>query len=73
MAVELLIALGFVLNSLRMTISLPSHKPHSLRKLAKQMRGQEKTTVQELAWILGTMVAAHPAILSAPLHYRNLG
>ena len=64
--------LGFVLNSLKMTISLPSHKLHSLRRLAKQMRSQERTTVQELARILGTMIAAHPAILPAPLHYRNL-
>ena len=29
-------------------------------------------SVRELARLLGNMVAAHPAILPAPLHYRNV-
>ena len=55
-----------------MTIALPSHKLHSLKKLARQMMNQDETSVQNLARLLGTMVAAHPAVLPAPLHYRNL-
>ena len=61
--------LGFILNSRKMTISVPSHKLHSLRKLARQMRSQERTMVQVLAQILETMLSA---ILPVPLHYRNL-
>ena len=64
--------LGFILNSKKMTISLPSHKLHTLKKLVKKMRDQEETTIQEIAQILGMMVAAHPVILPAPLHYRQL-
>ncbi len=64
--------LGFLLNSCRMTISLPAHKLHSLRQMARRMAGQEKTTVRELAQMVGTMVATHPAILPAPLYYRHL-
>ena len=37
--------LGFVLNSRKMTIALPSHKLHSLKKLVRQMMKHEKTTV----------------------------
>ena len=41
--------LGFILNSRKMTIALPSHKLLSLKKLVRQMMNQEKTTVQDLA------------------------
>ena len=64
--------LGFILNSNKMIISLPSHKLHALRKSARKMMNQRETTIQEIAQILGMMVAAHPAILPAPLHYRQL-
>ena len=64
--------LGFILNSKRMIILLPSsHKLRALKKLAKKVRDQE-TTIQEVAQIIGMTVAAHPAILPAPLHYRQL-
>ena len=36
------------------------------------MRAARQTTVREISQILGSMVAAHPAILPAPLHYRQL-
>ena len=80
-AVELLITLGFIINLKNSVLSptqgleflaLPSHKLHSLKKLVRQMMSQEKTTVQDLARLLVTMVASHPAVLPAPLHYRNL-
>ena len=41
--------LGFILNSHRMTIALPFQKLHSLGKMARQIRNQGKTTVQDLA------------------------
>ena len=64
--------LGFLLNSHNMTIALPAHKLHAVKKMARRMANQRRTTLQELASLLGMMVAAHPAILPAPLHYRNL-
>ena len=64
--------LGFKLNSRLMTISLPGHKLHDLKKLARRMMKRETTSVQEIAQLLGTMVATHPPILPTPLYYRNL-
>jgi len=64
--------LGFLLDTKRMTIALPQKKLHALMREARKMMNQEETTVRELAHLLGMMVAAHPAILLAPLHYQNL-
>lgn len=44
----------------------------SLKKMATEMLDSHKATVRELARLLGTMVASHPAILPAPLYYRHL-
>lgn len=63
--------LGFVLDTRGMSISLPESKLRSLHELARQMAQQGKATLRELARLLGTMVAAHPAILPAPLYYRS--
>lgn len=67
-----LVFLGFTLDSCKMTISLPGSKLHALRKLARKMMKKKEATIQELARLLGTMVAAQPAILPAPLYYRHL-
>ena len=64
--------LGFTLDSQKMAISLPQDKLHALKKQARKIKEQGRTTVQELSRLLGMMVAAHPAILPAPLYYRHL-
>ena len=64
--------LGFLLNSHNMTIALPACKLHAVKKMARRMANQRRTTLRELASLLGMMVAAHPAILPAPLHYKHL-
>jgi len=64
--------LGFILDSQTMMISLPLEKLHPLKKAAKKMISWEEISVSELARLIDTMVAAHPAILPAPLHYRCL-
>ena len=64
--------LGFTVDSSIMTIRLPQQKLVVLRKLANQLLQQEKVTARQLAQLLGMMVAAHPAVLPAPLHYRAL-
>ena len=62
---------GFRLNSHTMNIALPAQKLHSL-KMVRWMTDRGKTTIRDLACLVGTMVTAHPAILPAPLHYRHL-
>ena len=55
-----------------MMIALPRSKLHSLTRTVRERKEKEQTTVRDLAHLLGSMVAAHPAILPAPLYYRNL-
>ena len=64
--------LDFKVDSRKMTIALPTQKLVSLRCQARLMRAAGQTTVREILQMLGSMVAAHPAILPAPLHYRQL-
>ena len=91
-AIEILVALGFVINmgkstfqpsqkleflgfcidTRNMMLSLPHRRLHSLQMLARQILAQKKATIRLLARLLGMMVAAHPAVLPAPLHFRSL-
>ena len=64
--------LDFLLYSHNMTIALPTHKLHALKKVVRWIADQKRTTLRELASLLGMMVAAHLAILTALLHYRCL-
>ena len=64
--------LGFVLNSTQMTISLPQPKLKALRQTVARLLSHKEGSVRQIAQLLGTMVAAHPAILPAPLFYRKL-
>ena len=64
--------LGFSLDSQAMMIALPQSKLHSLTSTVREMKEKEQTTVRDLAHVLGSMVAAHPAILLASLYYHNL-
>ena len=64
--------LGFRLNSLTMSIALPKDKLHAIQKAARRLKEQGRVSVRQVAHLLGMLVAAHPAILPAPLHYRSL-
>ena len=56
-----------------MEIFLPGSKLHALtdRKLTKRMMRTRKTKIQDLARIMGIIVAAHPAILPTLINYRH--
>ena len=64
--------LGFLIDSVSMHLSLPRPKVHSIVQLARRMVSKDKVSLRELAREIGMMVAAQPAILPAPLHYRFL-
>ena len=64
--------LGFVLNSVDMTISLPEAKRLGLRTTCQKLLQKELVSVRQLACIVGSIHAADPAIRVARLHYRHL-
>ena len=55
---------------------VPSTGNPILRAIAQSLKreslNQGKTSLRQLSSLLGTVVAAHPAVLPAPLHYRHL-
>ena len=64
--------LGFCLDSCSMTVSLPRAKIHSIRSLVREVNNQDQVSMLKLSLLIGTMVSTHPAILPAPLYYRQL-
>ena len=51
---------------------LPSRRQAAVDKESSEKVEKPRMSVRELARLLGMMVTEHPAILPAPLHYRNL-
>ena len=64
--------LGFTINSVKMTLSLPHDKETNIRSHCHQMLAQPRVTLRAIAQILGILESALPAIWRAPLHYRRL-
>lgn len=54
--------LGFVLDSVQFSISLPQRKRESIHKFAKELKRKQICKVIDLAKLLGQLVAACPAI-----------
>ena len=63
--------LGLILDSSTMSIELPQEKLVTHCKTANQLLCQREASLQDLAQILEMIVAAHAAILPAPLHYQH--
>lgn len=64
--------LGFLLDSRTMTISLPCSKIQTIQSLVREIWDQDRVSVLKLSQLLGMLVATHPAVLPAPLYYRQL-
>ena len=70
--VQRIIYLGFLINSIRMTISLPEEKIMKLRKEAGSILRKKEISLRTLASFIGLASSTIPAVLPAPLWYRNL-
>ena len=69
---QILTYLGFVLNSLNMTVALTDDKKVKIRDLCLQFVHGESYTIRECSAILGALVAAEPGVDHAPLHYKRM-
>ena len=63
--------LGFVLNSLKMTVSLTPGKIEKILLLSQQLLSQQTCTIRQCAILVGNWVAAEPAVDYAPIHYKR--
>ena len=64
--------LGFIWNSVKMTISLPTLKKARIVDLATRFLGDNGLTANELRSFLGVLESVRPVVEVAPLHYRSL-
>ena len=66
------IHLGFVLDSVTMTVSCPPDKVLRLQSMAKNLMKTGFVTVHDAEQILGTMESVRPVTPLCALHYRSL-
>ena len=64
--------LGFVLNSVDMTVSLPTRKVDNLIRKCKHVLNAVRLTIRELAELIGILVSSFTAVEFGRLHYRHL-
>ncbi len=69
---QVIVFVGFLINSMLMTVSLPETKAHKLRNAALVLLDTENPCIQQVAELLGIMVASFPAVVYGPLYYRQL-
>ena len=54
--------LGFYLDSVGMTVSLPSEKKNTIINMCQNMLSESSFTIRYVAKVIGTLVAALPAV-----------
>ena len=64
--------LGFVFNSESMTVELTIAKKDCIHDLASKLLESPKPTVQDLAQLVGKLVASEPGFSHAPLYYKQI-
>ena len=64
--------LGFIINSLDMTISLTTEKKTSLIELCHKTMQSNQITIRDLARLNGKLVSSFPGVAYGPLFYRDL-
>ena len=64
--------LGFVLNSVSMTVTLTEHKMEKIKNVCCDLMEKSKVSIQFLAEVIGKLVATQPGVWIAPLFYKRL-
>ena len=69
---QIIVFLGFVINSLDMTISLTLEKLGKILHMVRHILDAEYITIRAVASCIGLLVSSFPAVQFGPLYYRNL-
>ena len=65
--------LGFVIDSVRMTVTLTARKMEKIKSLCLSfLRPGKLFTIRQVASFIGKLVSAFPGVEFGPLHYRHL-
>lgn len=63
---------GFVINSLDMTVRLTPRKAADIKSLCLAILNQKQVVIREFAKLIGKFVAAEPGVSYAALHYKSM-
>ena len=69
---QIIVFLGFTLNSITMTVTPTHDKVMKTRQCCLALLAKQPPTRQDLAEVIGVLVANFPGVEFGPLHYRNL-
>ena len=64
--------LGFVINSVEMTVKLTPEKANHLRQACIKLLNTQHPTIRVVAQVIGLMVSSAPAVELCMLFYRTL-
>ena len=72
MPTQIIEHLGFVLNSIDMTVTLTDDKMLKLHKIAMGVLHKERPTIREVASLIGFLVSCTPGVQYAELFYKQV-
>ncbi|CAB3990622.1 Hypothetical predicted protein [Paramuricea clavata] len=67
-----LVFLGFLLDSIKMIISLTGEKTQKIKEACQKLLQSPQPTIREVAGVIGMLTASFPGVMFGPLHYRHL-
>lgn len=70
--VQKLTFLGFVLDSVEMTVTLTDEKILRIKETCTKIKMLTQVSIQELASLIGLLVSSFPGVIHGPLFYRSL-
>ena len=69
---QVLTILGFVINSVAMTIQLTREKAAGLQNVCSELLEKSSLSIREVASVIGKIVASFPGVRHGALYYRQL-
>ena len=69
---QVLTILGFVINSVTMTIQLTREKATSLQNVCTELLKNSSPSIREVASVIGKIVSSFPGVMHGALYYRHL-
>lgn len=70
--VQVITYLGFVIDSINMTVELVKSRKDKLEAFCKQILDNSHTSIREVARLVGLMVSCFDAVPHGPLYYRYI-
>lgn len=67
-----LVFLGFVIDSVQATLSLPSRKLAKIRHVLRRTMSKSHSSLRQIARLVGLLSSSIQAIFPGPLHYRAM-